>query len=219
MSTVQGRDKTEDAKVESGSGGYVSVKRQLERTRRQLLSVKRDAETLLAPGVLEEIFYRGSYVVADGFPTGTGGVGRGTTQTATERAALRLASPSEEEAAERGLEVRPDTWEEREPDPVADALRELTTNADAAQTYMHDARQCRDFVISVEARIRGKQSSANTCSLCDVVVTGVGEDRLRSLYCPACFSAWRRAGYPHEHAERRKFEGERQKFLAKKQAC
>lgn len=204
----------------------MSVKRQLERTRRQLLSAKRDAESLLAPGVLEEVFYRAYYPVADGFPPGSDGVGRGGTQTATERAALRLAAPSEEEVAAKiakggEAEVKPDTWTEREPDPVADALRELTNMAEHAQLYLRDAKQCRDYVVSVEQRRRGHESSADTCSLCEVVVTGVDEDRLKNLYCPACYKAWQRADYPHEHAERRKFEDERRKWLKRKEpkAC
>lgn len=195
----------------------MTVKRTIERTRRCLLSAKRDAEALLAPGVLEEVFIRGSYVVADGFPPGTDGTRRGSTQTSTERAALRLASPSDEEAQAKEQEVKPDTWQEREPDPVADALRELVSMAEHAQFYMRDAKQCRDYVVSVEARIRGKQSSADTCALCEEVVTGVGEDRLKNLYCPACYKAWQRADYPHEHRERRRFEDERRKWLRRKE--
>lgn len=194
-----------------------SDKHRARQARNQLTAIKRAAEKLLEPDVLENLIRRGEHVVADGLQSAGGeGVSGSPQSTATERAALRLASPSEEEAAERGQEVKPDTWQEREPDPAADALNELLSNIAHAALLMGDADGCRKYVLSIESRERGRQSTVDSCQLCGAVVTNVGEDRLRSGYCCGCYSAWKRIGGPQDPIERRRFERERLDWLVEK---
>jgi hypothetical protein len=50
------------------------------------------------------------------------------------------------------------------------------------------------------------------CTCCGALITGVGEDRLRSGYGPACYNAWVRRGRP----DRASFEAQRRAELDEK---
>lgn len=170
------------------------------------------------PDVLAELVRRGEYVPADGYPAQSmadsdihGGFAQ-TGSTSTERAALRWASESEEDARRNRRPVEAD-----DPDRVvgrdvaAEKLRELVTSIDGAATALAHADRDRKFLLSIQWRQHDpEEADAPTrCSLCPAVVTNLGDDRLRSLYCPACYKAWQRAGAPQDPVERRRFETER----------
>lgn len=173
--------------------------------------------------VLAELVRRGEYVVADGYPAQSmadsdihGGFAQ-TGSTSTERAALRWASPSAEEAAAKRQPVEPDDPDRVvDRDPAAEHLESLVTRIDAAATLFAHADRDRKFLLSIQWRQPDPEAihAPTTCSLCPRVVTNYGADRLKSLYCPACYEAWRRAGAPQDPVERRRFETER---LAKRQ--
>ena len=72
---------------------------------------------------------------------------------------------------------------------------------------MADANKLRVLLIDDHALVReglkrlidnrgdaryGRQSSVTDCLCCEVTVTGVGEDRIKAGYCPACYKAWER---------------------------
>lgn len=170
------------------------------------------------PDVLAELVRRGEYVPADGYPSQSmadsdihGGFAQ-TGSTSTERAALRWASESAEDAAAAGRRVEPDDPErDVERDVAADALRELVVNIDGAAMFIGDADRSRKFLLSIQGRQHDPEDAQapTRCALCPAIVTNVGDDRLRSLYCPACYKAWQRAGAPQDTVERRRFERER----------
>lgn len=40
---------------------------------------------------------------------------------------------------------------------------------------------------------RGRETSLAECGCCSSSITGIGNDRLRANYCPACYAAWYRS--------------------------
>lgn len=204
----------------------MSVRREITTARRRLLDARRAIETLLAhapgsgkPGwdMLEELLRRGAEVAAgDGYPTQSmsdgdvhGGFGqRVGSSTLTERAALRLASEDDETAERHGRDVQPDRWEDHERDLAADLLRELVSDVARLALHADNIDNCRKVLLSIEGK--GRRSDAaqpiGNCPLCAQMVTGIGEDRIKAGYCPACYSAWRRAGAPRDPVERGQFE-------------
>lgn len=170
------------------------------------------------PDVLAELVRRGEYVVADGYPAQSmadsdihGGFAQ-TGSTSTERAALRWASPSAEEAAAKRQPVEADDPHRPiDRDPAADALERMVSSIDGAATAIAHADRDRKFLQSIQWRQPDPEAAhaPTTCSLCPRVVTNYGADRLKSLYCPACYKAWQRAGAPQDPSERRRFESDR----------
>lgn len=180
-----------------------------------------DSDDKPLPDMLAELVRRGEYVAHDGYPSQSmadsdihGGFAGASP---VEGRSLRLAAPSDEEARRKREPVRPDDWAETERDVAADALRELVTNIDAAATFMGDADTTRRFLLSIQGRQRNPEAAdePDKCGLCEAVVTKVGNDRIRSGYCLACYTAWRDAGSPRDPVERSQFERDR---LAKKNA-
>jgi hypothetical protein len=49
-----------------------------------------------------------------------------------------------------------------------------------------------DSIMGGAAKLQGRQSTLGTCSIpaCAAMVTGVGSDRLRTLYCHRCYLRW-----------------------------
>lgn len=199
----------------------MSVKREAVAARRKVVLIRAVADALLAkaPGsehdMIEELIRRGQYVVADGYPTQSmadsdihGGFAQ-TGSTSTERAALRLAAESDEDAETHDRDTRPDDWRERERDVAGDALRELVSDIERAAFHMGDADQARKFLLSIQGRRHGRESTVVNCPLCGGLVTNVGNDRIRSGYCLGCYSAWRDAGSPRDPVERSQFERDR----------
>lgn len=199
----------------------MSVKRETALARRRLVEAKAAIDRLLAhaegtgkPGhdVLEEIMRRGAFVISDGYPTQSmadsdihGGFAQ-TGSTSTERAALRLAAESDEDAAAGGRSVRPDTWAETERDLAGDVIRGLVTSIAEVGGILENVDRCRKVIFSIEGRHHGRESTVVNCPLCTGLVTNVGEDRIKAGYCPACYTAWRRAGAPRDPVERSQFE-------------
>lgn len=212
----------------AAGGAPMSVRREITLTRRRLLDTRAVIDALLAhadgtgkPGwdVLEEIMRRAEFVVADGYPTQSmadsdihGGFAQ-TGDTSTERAALRLASESDEEALAHFRQVQADVWRERERDVAGDALVELRSDVEHMAQLADNVDNCRKLVLSIQGRKRGRESTVDNCPLCGGLVTNVGEDRIKAGYCPACYTAWRRAGSPRDSVERHQFERARLEAL------
>ena len=203
----------------------MSVRREITTTRRRLVEARAVIDRLLARAegsdhdVLEEIMRRGQYLVADGYPTQSmadsdihGGFAQ-VGNTSTERAALRLASESEEDALAHLRAVQADLWRERERDPAADALRELVTDVSLIAQYAENVDNCRKLVLSIQGRRYGREATVDNCGLCGGLVTNVAEDRIKAGYCVACYTAWRRAGAPRDPVARSQFERTRLEAL------
>lgn len=202
----------------------MSVRREITMTRRRLTEARTVIDRLLAhadgtgkPGhdVLEELMRRGAHVVADGYPSQSmadsdihGGFAQ-TGSTSTEKAALRWASESAEDAEAHGREVRPDDPNRHlERDVAGDALRELVSDIDRLAWHAANADNIRKLLVSIETRRYGRESGVVNCPLCGELVTNTGDDRIRSGYCRSCYDAWRRAGSPQDPVERHQFERE-----------
>ena len=133
----------------------------------------------------------------DGFGAGGGNRGGpGTVANPTLATTLKAAGGKVEGDLAGGVEVQeptPDTWLAAGEDRVA-TLLELLDRETAA--LVNSARRVAGIRRLIEgrgdARV-GRQSSLQAdCLACECPVTGVGDDRLRSGYCPACHRAWLR---------------------------
>jgi hypothetical protein len=111
--------------------------------------------------------------------------------------------------------------EDLPPPPQSDPVGELVV-ADWAEANVVPAEvaRCYDELVEGARLIRraarrlerlhrnpktGRASTSDPCRACGKTVSGLGEDRLRSGYCPADYQAWVRRGRP----DRRAFELER----------
>ena len=132
----------------------------------------------LTPHVLGELERRGRETAApDGFPSGGDGTGRASSTTSgTERAALQ-----------RFGRVRPDA--------TYLAFLSMRNNLDKVWEQLIRIEDAWISVQVSDAQKRERQTSLAICEACGRDdVTNVGEDRIRSGYCPACYQAWNRAG-------------------------
>lgn len=186
----------------------MTTPREITLARSRLRTIKRYAETLLeklpvdaevnpsgATDVVEDLMRRAEHNAADGYPPrsmgdGTGG-GSGDS-TPTEARALRLASP----AVEDGEEGEPDTWEERQLDQVSELLREFAMNLGRIDDHLARNDKIRRAVLSVETRMKKRQTDLSDCECCSRSVLKTREDPMRSGYCTECFDAWVAAGRP-----------------------
>lgn len=133
----------------------------------------------------------------DGYPSTSmgGGSSGGTTSSSTETAAL-------------GRPIQ---------DPLAgyiDQIFDLVRKVDEQMTL---AGNCLANVRSTEAQMRGRQSTLEDCDCCNRPITGVGDDRRRSGFCPACYKAfrnWRTTAL--DSTARPTFVAERRKKIAEK---
>ena len=72
---------------------------------------------------------------------------------------------------------------------------------------MRRAHQALEVFVNVEEKERGRQSTLTECECCQDAVAGVGGDRIRSGYCPACYQAWNRTRDDQGHRmDRVRFE-------------
>lgn len=132
----------------------------------------------------------------DGF--GAGGSDRGgpgTVANPTLATILKAAGGKVPGDIEAGAEVKaptPDTWS-LNGDRIATLLNHLETETTALVNAARRIAGIRRLIEGrADARI-GRQSSLQAdCLACETPVSGVGEDRLRSGYCPACHRAWLR---------------------------
>lgn len=161
----------------------------------------------LTDDAIEDLVRIGQHKVSDGHSTRSMGDGTGSRSaaddTATERAALRNGAPEDSD--------RPDTWAEIDVDEIGKALRSIELELRRIAAKASTIERSRGFITHVGSKLRGHVSSAGECKCCGRgVVKADLHDRLKSGYCPACYTAWQRAGRP---ADRLGFEVARRRDL------
>jgi hypothetical protein len=119
-----------------------------------------------------ELLRRRQHDVTDGFPAsslgGNGGGGSGGSGSSS----TTLARPAA--------------------DPIGDFIDiVLAAVADIDHKAQH-AGACLSNVLTAEDQMRGRQSAVVDCDCCGGTISGVGDDRRRDGFCPACYKAWRR---------------------------
>lgn len=135
--------------------------------------------------------------IADGLSRTGDGTGRsGEVSRPTENAALRLAGAEERRDEYGNLKpAEPDTWEEHEADPVAEAILECLGALAEAAGALGKAKRKIPVIIDAGARLRGRSDSTDQCQCCDRDVLGTRDDRLKAGFCHECYEAWRRGGF------------------------
>ena len=133
--------------------------------------------------MLAELFRRAKgRTEPDGFPTGGSGGGSSSGITdSTASAALRriMGNPS--------------------PDPVRKSVEEAFAIIAMITKYSIKLDHKIQVVLNTAASKRGREITIDLCLACQCDVTGVGEDRIKSGYCPACYRKWLRDGRPDRH--------------------
>ena len=127
--------------------------------------------------------------IPDGYPSGGSGAGRSADATSsTERAALRRTD---------GVTL----------DPMTLAMRAIRNDIDKAWEMLIRAEDAVAFINDRDTMRRERQSSLGTCQACQRDdVPNVGNDRIRSGYCVACFTAWTRTDFGQGRQDRAAFE-------------
>ena len=143
-------------------------KRWLKRKRDEITAIQEACGAMTDEDLLRFRTCRDLRAVPDGYPTGGGGSGRGTSETSsTEAAALarldRLA-----------------------PDPVGDAAHSILLWISNTAKSSSRAMLNRHAVLNVNEDVKGRQPTIKTCDACDHICTGVGSDRIRRRICDAC---------------------------------
>lgn len=136
--------------------------------------------------------------VSDGLAKTGDGTGRGTdVPDPTQRAALRLAGKEETLNPDGTVkyEAEPDTWQETEADPVAEAIRECLGSLAEAAGALKQAKRKIPVITDAGARLRNRENSIDQCGCCDKDVLGTRDDRLKAGFCSACYEAWRRTRF------------------------
>ena len=137
----------------------------------------------------------------DGFPAG--GSGSGSTEVANPTLMAVIN--------------RLDTRQIRDPrqlsaETVASSLEE------AWQAMTRAERAMALFASQAELKL-GRESSLSECICCNAAVVGIGNDRLRAGYCPACYQAWLRTKTANgPRMDRAKFESHRRHELSKRES-
>ena len=124
------------------------------------------------------------YAAQTGYDRGPGGVRALVVDDGDGPDAVPLDS-STEAAAFRRLG-------RQEHDMVGEALAEIFGTLATSCRGLRRVERLRQVVSHTEERVRGRQSTIGECLACAADVAGVGEDRLKAGYCPACYRAWRR---------------------------
>lgn len=108
----------------------------------------------------------------DGFPASAvgGGGSSGTPSSSTETAAL--AAPMA--------------------DPVARYIDDLLSDVSQVDKLLQHASNCLANVRQIDQEQRGRQSTVESCEACESPISGIGDDRRRNGFCPACYKSWLR---------------------------
>lgn len=91
-------------------------------------------------------------------------------------------------------------------DPVRESISELFSRMGDACGALLAVDRKRRYVLAAGDAARGRQSTVGACARCDRTVTGVGSDRVKSGYCPACYQAWLRTDSGSGRMDRVAFE-------------
>ena len=128
----------------------------------------------------------------DGYPAGGSGGGRSADPTSsTERAAMRRI-------------------ESMQADPTLLAMRAIRNDIDKAWEALIRAEDAMRYLRDGDQLRAERQTTLSSCLACERDdVPNVGNDRIRSGYCAACFMAWTRTDYGHGRQDRVAFETSR----------
>lgn len=147
---------------------------------------------------IDDLVRRGEHLAdSDGYPAGGNtGSSSGTVSRPTENAVLaHYAHVGDDEH-----DVRRSTS-----DPTGATIRQLFAELAHAKGLVDGVARRRNLVLGTAAKA-DPDHRGGTCRCCRKHVTGAGEDRIRSGYCPACYQAFVRAGRPDrsdfEHTRR-----------------
>lgn len=152
---------------------------------------------------IPEIFRRGEHAARDGYPsTSMGGDGGGS----------GISNPTEQAAM--APEMR---------DPIGSLIGKLKADLEKVDQLARVIGSSRAQIMFTAIEMHGRVSSVSVCRACDGTVTGQGEDRLVSGYCPACKQAWLRFMAAENAAGRTpashvRFVAQRREYLAEKEA-
>lgn len=100
-----------------------------------------------------------------------------------------------------------------ERDPIGENLEELFATLQEITAGTKRVKNLVDAVIYAGDQLKGRVTTIRQCRCCYQEVTGIGNDRLRSGYGPACHRSWKRAGSPTYAGGRVRFEQERRAQL------
>lgn len=109
----------------------------------------------------------------DGYPTSAAGSGTssaGASASSTESAALARKIP----------------------DPTGAAIDSIIAIELEIGYLAQKMAAALSFVRVTDTELRGRVSTVEGCDCCDTAITGVGDDRRRNGFCPACFASWSR---------------------------
>lgn len=88
---------------------------------------------------------------------------------------------------------------EATPDPVRKTVEEIFALVSTISKAAVKLDRKIQVVLNTASSKRGRETTIDLCLACEADVTGVGEDRIRSGYCPACYRKWLRDGRPDRH--------------------
>jgi hypothetical protein len=92
-------------------------------------------------------------------------------------------------------------------DPVLGACQTVRNLLDSCWDDAVNAEDAWDYLCSVPKQRRGRENSLEGCLAClRDDVTNVGNDRIRSGYCLACYKAWLKTGHGGTRQDRPEFE-------------
>lgn len=81
----------------------------------------------------------------------------------------------------------------KEPDIRGEAITAVLEHLEEAQRHIRLAKRSAIVFQTVGESERGRQTSIQECRACSYVVGGTETDRLKTGYCPACYTAFRRS--------------------------
>lgn len=125
----------------------------------------------------------------DGYGAGGGGEGR---SKGTHSDPVYLLVERKEGAPDEYTYVPADEWRDAEEDRVAKLVAMLYAEAQIVDNAMRRMEGLKRLLDNRGDARYGRQSSVTDCLCCEATVTGVGEDRIKAGYCPACYKAWER---------------------------
>lgn len=153
-----------------------TLDRRLKDTRQEVASMRRILLTL-DDTTLDDLIRRGERAKGnDGFPSGAGEGSSGSIATPTEHAALAHYRIHEDDSG----------WWDREHDETGDLLAGFVAEMHKAWAALNAAKAKRDRILSFETP--GRTSTLTDCCACTKPAPVI-----RSGFCDACYSAYRRA--------------------------
>lgn len=159
----------------------------------------------LDDSTLAELLRRGQYPATDGYGGGSNGASGNDISRPTEAAVVQRAGGrtiTDEHGQQRET---PDDWTDTR-DDVRQAISELFATLAEALGHIRSVDRKRQYVMAIADTASGRVSSLQgQCEACEADVIGVGDDRLRAGFCPACHKAWVRTDQGKGRMDRMQF--------------